>query len=137
MLREIKHVRQIEGEPRRRWFTSAGQDLMLWFDADDNLLAWQFCYDKTAGERALSWREGQGMHLQDVDDGESGTAYKATPVLTREQDVAGLEDDEKRRIAQLFNTHSTKLPPPLRHQIVAHMCRYLSLPENFASNPIS
>ena len=81
MLREIKKVRQINGEPNRRWFNGEDMDLIVWHD-EDEFLGFQICYEKTGQEKALSWKKDSGLVHQKVDDGESRTGYyKATPIL--------------------------------------------------------
>jgi hypothetical protein len=82
MLREIANVRQVEGEPRRRWFTDDQFDLVLWGDGSD-IVGFQLCYDKQEGERALTWKESAGFSHSAVDGGEDRPGrYKATPILT-------------------------------------------------------
>ncbi len=34
-LVEIIHVRQVPGDPRRRWFSSDDMDLIVWYDDSD------------------------------------------------------------------------------------------------------
>lgn len=85
MLREIPNPRQIPGEPPRRWFHSPDMDLVVWLggaDTDDALCAFQLCYDKSFGEKALYWSAGQGFTHMNVDDGEDHPGkHKATPLL--------------------------------------------------------
>ena len=35
MLRELRDVRQVPGESRRRWFASDYFNLIVWYDDDD------------------------------------------------------------------------------------------------------
>ena len=82
MLREIAEVRQIEGEPLRRWFTDEHFDLVIWTDARSDIVGFQLCYDKVDSERALTWRAGSGFSHNAVDSGESQAGrHKATPIL--------------------------------------------------------
>ena len=81
MLKEWEGVRQRLDEGRRRWFTDDQFDLILWYDDSDQLLGFQLCYDKPAGERAITWfASGTYSHAK-VDDGESKFGTKATAVL--------------------------------------------------------
>jgi len=87
MLREIKKVRQIDGEPERRWFNGSDMDLILWHD-DNELTGFQICYNKSAQEKALSWKKDSGFSHQLVDDGESRSGhYKATPILLQSDQI--------------------------------------------------
>ena len=82
MLREIADVRQIEGEPLRRWFTDEHFDLVIWTNETRDIVGFQLCYDKAHSERALTWRVDSGFSHNAVDDGEGREGrYKATPIL--------------------------------------------------------
>jgi hypothetical protein len=101
MLREIANVRQVEGEPRRRWFTDEHFDLVLWDDESQHIVGFQLCYDKQKGERAVTWKEGGGYSHDTVDGGEDRPGrYKAAPILTAD----GRFDVE--RVAAGFLGHS-------------------------------
>jgi hypothetical protein len=82
MLTEFLNLRQRSDEPRRRWFQSADEDLIVWFGEDDAIVGFQLCYDRSRAERALTWRAGEGYSHMRVDDGEAiGQTRKSTPVL--------------------------------------------------------
>ncbi len=83
MLKEYPRVRQVEGEPRRRWFGDDYFDLIVWLDDGDGVVGFQLCYDKGGDERALTWLPERGFTHRRVDDGERGgdLAHKSTPVL--------------------------------------------------------
>lgn len=109
-LTEIRHTRQVPGEPRRRWFSSDSLDLIVWLDAQDAVLGFQLCYDKLHRERAVTWHAaGHALEHRAVDDGESpGIGHKATPIL-----VADGELDAARLLAQ-FHAEAAALPPAIR-----------------------
>ena len=46
MLLEIRNVDQVPGEPRRRWFFSHEQDLLIWFVEGGKPVAFQLSYGK-------------------------------------------------------------------------------------------
>lgn len=82
MLREILPVRQIRGEPRRRWFASPTLDLIVWIGGDEAPVGFQLCYDKGDAERALTWRSPNLFSHMAVDSGENaGTSHKGSPLL--------------------------------------------------------
>lgn len=112
MLNEIKHVRQLKHEAKRRWFTSSEMDLMLWFNGRE-LIAWQFCYDKCQEEKGLSWKKDIGYRHFIVDDGEHGGAlsHKSTPILSNAENV------DQARILHLFESNSLRLPTDIRIKI--------------------
>jgi hypothetical protein len=100
MLREIKDVRQIKDEPRRRWYTDEHFDLVIW-DAEDEIIGFQLCYDKNENERALTWKPDSGFSHHGVDGGEDRAGrYKASPILV----IDGSFDSA--RVAAVFLGHS-------------------------------
>jgi hypothetical protein len=114
-LRELPDTRQVEGEPRRRWFSSPDLDLIVWVDDDDAILGFQLCYDKTRGERALTWRVDRGYDHMGVDDGEQNPGqFKSTPILVAD----GYFDRE--RVQGLFLEASESVPEKIRGA-VAHL----------------
>jgi len=82
MLREIKSVRQIPGEPVRRWFNAEDMDLIVWYQASE-IIGFQLCYDKSTNEKAISWKQGLGLKHEDVNNNDVRDGpYKGSPVLT-------------------------------------------------------
>lgn len=81
MLREIKNVKQERGPGRRRWFESEQLDLVLWLDERAGIGGFQVCYDLGRGERALTWRSGEGFAHSIVDAGDSSPLKNQAPVL--------------------------------------------------------
>ncbi|MFO0589828.1 MAG: hypothetical protein U0441_19970 [Polyangiaceae bacterium] len=108
LLREIRFVRQVEGERRRRWFTSETMDLIVWIDDTWSPVSFQLCYDKGKNERALTFSADGKVSHERVDDGESERQpLKATPVL-----VSGGYFDPI-RVRRLFEESSQNLPKPI------------------------
>ncbi|GBC63072.1 hypothetical protein DENIS_4061 [Desulfonema ishimotonii] len=82
MLREIANVKQIEGEPRRRWFSNEYFDLIIWLDEAGDISGFQLCYNKTGDQHALTWHRASGYMHSRVDDGEDRPGkYKSSPIL--------------------------------------------------------
>ncbi len=81
-MKEQIDVRQIPGDRRRRWFSSADFDLIVWYDLDGDIFGFELCYDKLRRERSVVWRPGAGFEYMIVDDGEQRPGkHKASPVL--------------------------------------------------------
>ena len=115
-LTEISAVRQIPGEPRRRWFRTDDLDLIVWCDEAGAPTSFQLCYDKLRSERALTWTPERGFLHTAVDDGEGvGVGYKGTPIL-----VAGGRFDAN-RVGDRFAAASAHLP----REIVAFVANKL------------
>ena len=111
-LRELPDTRQVPGEPRRRWFSSQELDLIVWLDETGAVVGFQLCYDKSRGERVLTWRAGRGYEHAAVDDGEALPAHhKSTPVLVADGRL------DRDRVAVLFAEASTAVPEPLRSTV--------------------
>ena len=82
MLREVCDVRQIPGEPRRRWFSDDDFDLIVWFAEDDTITGFQLCYRSGQESKALTWHRGKGFLHCSIDEGEADFAYfKQSPIL--------------------------------------------------------
>ena len=82
MLTETKNVRQIDGEPRRRWFWNDYFDIIVWFSDDNEIIGFQLCYDKSKRQRVLTWNKGTGYSHDKIDDGEGDPGKpKGTPIL--------------------------------------------------------
>src|ERR1043165_9780304 len=117
-LRETPRVRQIGGEPFRRWFSSLDLDLIVWLKGQE-LVGFQLCYDKQRSERAITWREGRGFDHARVDDGESGGAWsKGTPLLVAD----GKFDHE--RVKWMFFNSAEKVPRKIRGFVMAALGGY-------------
>jgi len=101
MIREILHIRQIEGEPKRRWFMDDFFELLIWSGDDRDIVAFELYYNRFLGQHALSWRKGSGYTHYEVDDGEGRPGkMKASPILLPD----GKFDHE--RIAERFKQES-------------------------------
>jgi hypothetical protein len=99
MLRELSHIRQALGEPRRRWFADDYFDLIVWVGNRGECIGFQLCYDTAGDEHALTWHKETGFSHQRVDSGELQRPYKATPILVADGvvDFASLIDLFKER----------------------------------------
>ena len=81
MLKESRDVRQVEGEPQRRWFSDDYFDLIVWVSPSNAILGFQLCYDVQKHSRVLNWYEDGYSHLG-IDDGEDRPGKrKSAPVL--------------------------------------------------------
>lgn len=104
MLKEIRDIRQIPGEPTRRWFSSETLDLIVWYDAREQPVGFQLCYDLGGKERALTWRSPSTFAHTGVDNGESrANRNKGTPILVADGkfdhgSVVGKFSDDAREI---------------------------------------
>jgi hypothetical protein len=81
-MKEFSQVRQIPGEPSRRWFHSDDLDLVIWFNDDGFPTGFELYYDKRTLQRAIRWSLQNGLQTRVVDDGEGRPGKcKATPLL--------------------------------------------------------
>jgi len=109
MLTEVLKTRQIEGEDRRRWFSSNEMDLIFWYSADGAVSGFELCYDKDSEEKALIWRVPAKTHHVSVDPGEPLVmGYKMTPIHV----PGGIPDFEY--IRGVFESASSALPFEIR-----------------------
>ncbi len=118
MLREVSIVRQIPGEPRRRWFASRNFDLFVWVDEHAAPIGFQLCYDKQDGEHAMTWTESSGYSHMAVDAGESRPARpKGTPILVADGtfDAARILDEFLGEAMSLPAEYARMVEARLRH----------------------
>ena len=119
LLRELPDTRQVDGEPKRRWFSSLDLDLIVWLDDSDAPTGFQLCYDKSHGERALTWHAGRGFDHMAVDDGEQNPAqHKSTPILVADGEL------DCTRVKRMFVDASREVPADLRALVTAALDRY-------------
>ena len=109
MLREQKDVKQLKGEPFRRWFGDEQFDLIVWYAPDRKAVeGFQLCYRLSAPEHALTWRRDRGFFHNAVDDGEGlPFHHKMVPLLVPD----GVFDQH--RIMPQFLAASRNIDPEL------------------------
>jgi hypothetical protein len=93
MLEELGSVSQRDGEARRRWFTDAYFDLIVWYEDDalERVLGFQLCYDKAHDEHALTWKRAGGFTHHRIDDGQPDAVTHMAPILVPDGVVPALE----------------------------------------------
>jgi hypothetical protein len=116
---EITNVRQIPGEPKRRWFSSRDFDLFVHCAEDGRFTGFQLCYDKPHREHAILYRDGEGFRHMVVDDGEQRPGrYKASPMLVAD----GVFDAA--RIYASFIEASASLPAEVADYVRLALARH-------------
>lgn len=115
MLLEVRNVQQVLGEPRRRWFFSHEQDLLVWFSDDGTLVAFQLSYGKYRDEHAIRWKAGHGFTHHRVDDGEAGALTSDAPLLT----PGGVF--EASRVLKQFRELSAHMPREISDFVAARL----------------
>lgn len=115
MLLEIRNVEQVPGEPRRRWFFSHEQDLLIWFEDDGKPVAFQLSYGKYRNEHAIRWKAERGFDHYSVDDGESGALTNDAPILVADGVFPAS------RVLKRFNELSAEMPRDIAEFIAARL----------------
>jgi hypothetical protein len=82
MFKEIKNVRQVEGESKRRWFTAKNMELIVWLADNGGIAGFQLCYEQAITRKAFTWHDRFGFSNNTIDEGETdfGTP-KESPIL--------------------------------------------------------
>ncbi len=114
-LRELPRVRQVAGEPRRRWFHGHEMDLVVWEGEDGALLGFQLAYDKHRDEHSIAWRAGRGFAHYLVDDGEAAPLANETPFLHPDGAF------ERDRVLADFLAAAAALPPGIAGFVSARL----------------
>jgi hypothetical protein len=102
-LVEAQKVRQNDGEPFRRWFTSDYFDLFVWQEENGEIASFQLCYNKNRNEHVLTWQKDSGFQHLSVDDGETPGHHKMTPILMPDSEFAAFP------IAERFERESREI----------------------------
>ncbi|RMF14028.1 MAG: hypothetical protein D6761_10120 [Candidatus Dadabacteria bacterium] len=110
MLQE-RPVRQLHGEPRRRWFSDEDFDLFVFYEGR-TIVGFQLCFDKQADETALTWDRSEGVWIRRVDTGEAHPFEQRSPVLTEAGDVSPAE------LAARFRDAATSIPDTVRDAVL-------------------
>jgi hypothetical protein len=121
MLVEYRDVRQIRGEGHRRWFADEYFDLIVWYDGRgrSRISGFQLCYDRSAYERALTWRRDGGFSHERVDSGEDRTgSLKSTPILVAD----GVFDREG--VASRFREASRGIEADIADLVLRKLAEY-------------
>lgn len=116
-MREIRGVRQRDGEPTRRWFTDEYWDLFVW-QIRGALVEFQLCYGKPNSERSLTWRKDSGVAIHSVDDGEGHPSSHRTPILVPDGDL------DVGAIIRRFVKDSTRIDPTVREAVLRELTGY-------------
>ena len=119
MLREIKHVKQNEGEPGRRWFMSPYFDLIVWFSDSEEIDGFELCYGKTGVEKALCWHQQGRYSHQKVDTGESEPLkYKKAPIYVPD----GVFD--KQQVLERFNREASNIERSIKKYVAKKISEF-------------
>ena len=119
MLSEIKNVRQIENEGKRRWFRDDVLDLIVWYKSDESVDGFQLCYGKTTRKHVLTWRFPNRYEHHSIDEGEriKGRS-KMSPIL----EADGAFDLSS--IGAVLAARSTQLPNDIVALVADVISRY-------------
>jgi hypothetical protein len=118
MFYEIMNVRQIEGEPKRRWFVDGDLELIIWLGEGDRIVGFQLCYEKEKVPKALTWQEDKGFLHSGIDDGDLRGYPKPTPILIRD----GVFD--KKNVEKKFAASSVSLPKEIADFVKAKLAEF-------------
>ncbi len=84
---EINRVRQDDPCLKCRWFTTenCNIDLYVWESLDSrSIVRFQFYFDRLQDEKVVEWKGTQNLWYARVDEGDYKRLYKASPILTEE-----------------------------------------------------
>lgn len=119
MFRETPAVRQIKGDPKRRWFTDDDLELIVWLGNEDKIIGFQLCYEIERQPKALTWQETDSFFHNGIDDGEQWPGcHKSTPILVQD----GIFD--KTHVGNRFARSSQSLPAEIADFVKNKLAEY-------------
>lgn len=80
MLRAISDIYVRDGEPRKVWFTCSEQDLYIWFSDENEIIKFQYSYDKPFSEKSLLWQNTGNFTHTAIDDGSRPGKHPSSPI---------------------------------------------------------
>lgn len=104
MLRPISDIYVREGEPRKAWFTCSEQDLYIWFSDEDEIIKFQYSYDKPFGEKSLLWNSAGNFSHTAIDDGSRPGKHPSSPISL------GSIALDKAKVIKLLNGNASVIP---------------------------
>lgn len=120
MLKELKSTRQIPGEPFRRWYGDADNDLIVWLDRY-RVIGFQLLVPGGCDHTVITWHEGQGTTVAGLDDGEGRPGRpKMAPILSQPSAI------DLDKVVRHFKTISEEVPSGLA-ALVEHKIAELGL----------
>lgn len=121
MFIESRHVRQILGEAKRRWFTADSLELIVWVEQDDTIVGFQLCYETSGNPKAVTWNLSSGYLFSGIDDGDVRFGkHKQSPILVANGRF------QKGEILALFTSHSEGLPEEYGRFVISKLEEYCS-----------
>lgn len=127
-LTEFIGTRQIEGEPKRRWFSSDSLDLIVWSNEENLPFKFQLCYDTDRQEHALTWEAGRGFDHSSVESGKT-SGGPASPILL----AAGAFDRD--RVRKTFSQSNCELEAQINALVIMVLDAYPDSPNIAARRP--
>jgi len=119
MFIESKHVRQIPGEAKRRWYTADSLELIVWIEQDETIVGFQLCYEANGNSKAVTWDSSSGFLCSGIDDGDVRFGkHKQTPILVTNGQF------RKSEILALFSSESEGLPEEYARFVRAKLEEY-------------
>lgn len=128
-LREVSRVSQVRFEPKRRWFSAQGMDLIVWVDESNRPFSFQLCYEKGAREFALTWEVEKGFDHSFVDSGEQKPTRNNSPILR----PGGALDSVY--VSKLFEEASANVPTAVRDLVSEALRSYPNSPTTPGRRP--
>jgi hypothetical protein len=118
VLREIGNVHQQDPHTRRRWFCDGYFDLFVWEEPGGRVVGFQLCYDTSARERVLSWRDSTGYAHHRIDSGDQSLFKNRSPIMVADGALP------LPAVLEKFGTRAARIDPRVRDFIRERLLEY-------------
>ena len=116
----ISHPYRQPVDSVKHWFADINNDLFVWLNTNQQIIAFQYSYNKSVAEHVISWSLQNGFSHGRVDDGENvHLQIKMSPIIVPAGDANSVQ------IAERFLQVSSKLDPQLVDFIYRKLLAYL------------
>ena len=91
----------------------------MWYTPDEQILGFQFCYDRSSAEKALTWLPAPGFSHNYIDGGKTDALAYRHPAMVSSKPVTATT-----ALTQRFNTVAGNLPEAIASFVRAKLAEF-------------
>ena len=95
-------------------------DVFVWFNDDDEIISYQFTYNKPQDEKALVWSKEKGFSHLSVDDGAHPGKHPGSPIFVADGAVSPT------KLISMLDEDEGDLEPQIKRFIISGIERHFN-----------